>query len=133
MGICGSIEPWSESTFPFQYIIIVQWWQSLEPPSSSPGRGRQMHLLNFCTKLNAQHFLFETFFWCKAYFWHRRALKWFCRRNFVLHFKWQVMMTIDLYVALSNIQLPSLLWSRQWFSSPSLILSYALYLDRYDT
>ncbi len=29
--VFGSVEPWSESTFPFLYIIIFQRWQSLDP------------------------------------------------------------------------------------------------------
>ncbi len=29
IGNCCSIQPWSEATFPFQYIIIFQKWQSL--------------------------------------------------------------------------------------------------------
>ncbi len=30
IGIFDSIESWNESTFPFQYIIIFQKWQSLD-------------------------------------------------------------------------------------------------------
>ncbi len=34
------VEPYSKSTFPFQYIIIFQTFQSLESPSSTPGEDK---------------------------------------------------------------------------------------------
>ncbi len=58
----GLVKPSSESTFPFQYIKIFQKWQSLE--SLDPLQGLMdicAHRL-FCTKLNTQQLLFETFF-----------------------------------------------------------------------
>ncbi len=35
MRIFGSVEPQTESTFPFLYIIIFQKWESFEYPSST--------------------------------------------------------------------------------------------------
>ncbi len=51
-----------ESTFPFLYIIIFQWWESSEPPSSTPVIDRHMCSGNFCTKFNAAQLLFLILF-----------------------------------------------------------------------
>ncbi len=37
MRISGSVQPQSESTFPFFYIIIFQRWEFFKTPSSTPG------------------------------------------------------------------------------------------------
>ncbi len=37
LRIFGDVEPQTESTSPFLYIIIFQRWESFEPPSSTPG------------------------------------------------------------------------------------------------
>ncbi len=62
MSIFGSIEHFSESTFTFQYIIIFQTWQSLEPPTSTPGQIDRCARLVFYRKYNFQQLLFEAFF-----------------------------------------------------------------------
>ncbi len=59
--IFGGIEPYSESTSPFQYIIIFQTYQSLELPGSTPGGDRHMRPLTFCRKFHSQRLLFEAF------------------------------------------------------------------------
>ncbi len=60
IGIFGSIEPFSQFIFLFQYIILFQTWQSFEPSSSILGRDRQgarsffvrnWFLNNFCVNL----------------------------------------------------------------------------------
>ncbi len=47
VGSFGSVEPRSESTFPFQYIIMFRKWQSLKPPSSTLEGDIHMRLLTF--------------------------------------------------------------------------------------
>ncbi len=42
MRIFDSVEPLSEFTIPFLYIILFQRGQSLKPPSSTPGVDRHM-------------------------------------------------------------------------------------------
>ncbi len=44
MRIFGSVESQTVSTFPFLYIIILQRWESFEPPSYPP-RGRWTYVL----------------------------------------------------------------------------------------
>ncbi len=46
-SVLDSVEVQSESIFTFLYIIIVQWWKSLEAPSSTPGGDRHMRSLAF--------------------------------------------------------------------------------------
>ncbi len=74
MHIFGGVEPQTESTSLFLYIIIFQRWESFEPPSSTPREDKQMHSRTFCVKFNFEQLLFKTFFWRDAYFWRRRAL-----------------------------------------------------------
>ncbi len=45
--IFGSIEPQTESTFPFQYNIIFESHQSLEPLSSTLEAGRHVRPLTY--------------------------------------------------------------------------------------
>ncbi len=47
----ANTEPQSEFTFPFQYSIISQTWQSLEPPSSIPGKDSHMPSLTFLLEI----------------------------------------------------------------------------------
>ncbi len=47
MRIFGSIEPQTESTFPFQYNIIFKTYQSLESLSSTLDGGRHTRPLTF--------------------------------------------------------------------------------------
>ncbi len=51
IGIFGSGEPYSESAFPFQYIIIFQTYQYLEPPSSTPVGDRHMRPLTLVQEI----------------------------------------------------------------------------------
>ncbi len=37
-------------------------WQSMEPPSSTPGGDRHIRRLTFCTKLHSEQFLIEEIF-----------------------------------------------------------------------
>ncbi len=62
MGNFDSVEPPSESTFPVQYIITFQRWQSFEVPSSTLGEIEVCDHWLFCTKFNSQQLLFEQFF-----------------------------------------------------------------------
>ncbi len=68
IGISYSFESYSESIFPFQYIIIFQTYQSLDPSSSTPGRNRHMHPLTFCGKFHSQQLLFKSFFYVTVFF-----------------------------------------------------------------
>ncbi len=47
MRIFGCAESQTESTFPFFYLIIIQRWESFEPPSSTLGGDRRMPLRTF--------------------------------------------------------------------------------------
>ncbi len=47
IGDFGSLQPKNESTFPFQYNIIFKTYQSLKPPSSTPGGDRDVRPLTF--------------------------------------------------------------------------------------
>ncbi len=73
--IFGSVEPQTGHTFPFLYIIL-QRWESFEPPNSTLRGDRHM-----CSRTFLYEILFRTTFiwsfsWCDAYFWQRQALKW---------------------------------------------------------
>ncbi len=57
----GSVEPQTESTFPFLHIIIFQRWLSFEPLAPLWGEIDYASRF-FCTKFNAEQFLFQTFF-----------------------------------------------------------------------
>ncbi len=61
--IFGIVEPQTESTFLFLYIIIFQRWESFEPPNSTRGGGRDRHMRlgTFRTKFNFKQLLFEAF------------------------------------------------------------------------
>ncbi len=61
MRVFGVVEAQTESISPFLYIIIFQRWESFEPP---PLRGKLDICAGrlFCTKLNFDQLLFETFF-----------------------------------------------------------------------
>ncbi len=60
--IFGSIEPQTESSFPFLYIIIFQRiMQSFEPPSSTLREVDMCAHSLFCTEFNAEQLLFEVF------------------------------------------------------------------------
>ncbi len=61
-GNFGSLQPKNEFTFPFQYNIIFETYQSFDPPSSTPSRDRDLCPVIFCTKFNSQQLLFEQFF-----------------------------------------------------------------------
>ncbi len=63
MRIFGSIPPESESTFPFQYNIIFETYQFLEPRNSSPRGDRHVRPLTYIQKFNSEQFLFEQFFY----------------------------------------------------------------------
>ncbi len=62
MRIFGSVEPQTESIYPFLYIIIFQRWVSLEPPSFTLGEINICARGLFCMKLNFEQLLFEAFF-----------------------------------------------------------------------
>ncbi len=62
MCMVGRVEPWTEFTFPFLYIIIFQRLEFFEPPSSTPTRDRHMSSETFCTKFNFKQLLFKAFF-----------------------------------------------------------------------
>ncbi len=51
--IFGSIKYQTESAFPFQYNIIFETYQSLEPSSSTHAEVRSMRLASFCRKFNS--------------------------------------------------------------------------------
>ncbi len=76
IGNFGSMGPESETTFPFQYNIIFEIYQSLEAPSSTPGGDRHVPPLIFCTKFNSEQLLFEEFFYIISNFCGVLALKW---------------------------------------------------------
>ncbi len=60
--IFGRVEPSNESTISFQYIIIFQKLQSLEPLAPLPGEIEICVHWVFLRKLNSQQLLFEAFF-----------------------------------------------------------------------
>ncbi len=47
----GSLQPKNESTYPFQYNIIFETYRCFKPPSSTPGRDRDVRLLTFLYKI----------------------------------------------------------------------------------
>ncbi len=60
MGVFSSVEPQTESPFPFLHIISKR--AIFEAPSSTPGGDRDMPpCWLFCTQFNAQQPLFEAF------------------------------------------------------------------------
>ncbi len=61
MHIFGSVQPQTESTFPFLYIIIFQRYESFEPPSSTLG-GHRPICSQTSLKFNAAQLLFQTVF-----------------------------------------------------------------------
>ncbi len=63
IGNFGSVWPENESTFPFQYNIIFETYQTFEPPTSTPGEDRQVRPLTFLYEINSQQLLFEQFFY----------------------------------------------------------------------
>ncbi len=69
MRIFGSVEPQSESTFPFFYITIFQRWVYFEPPSSTLGGDRHMRSWTFLYEIQLRTTFIRSFFWCDAYFW----------------------------------------------------------------
>ncbi len=76
MRIFGSVDPKSESNFPFLYIIRFQIYWSLELPSSTRGGDRHMRLGTFLYKIQFRTTFILSFFWRTAYFWHHWAPKW---------------------------------------------------------
>ncbi len=63
MRIFGSMEPQTVSTFPSFYIIILQIWESFEPPSSTLRGDRHMRSRTFFVrKFNFEQLLFKAFF-----------------------------------------------------------------------
>ncbi len=76
MHIFSNIEPSSESTFPFFYIIIFQTCQSLEGPRCNLKESRHMHPLTFLYGIQCSTTFIWSIFGYKAHFWQRRALKW---------------------------------------------------------
>ncbi len=75
MRIFGSIEPQSESNFPFLKIIRFQTYWSLEPSISPCGGSRHMRLRTFLYKIQFRTTFIWSFFWRTAYFWQRWAPK----------------------------------------------------------
>ncbi len=73
MRILGGVEPRTEYTSPFFYIIIFQRWESLEPPSSTPGKDRHMRSQTFLYEIQFRTTFVWTVFWFDAYFLRRRA------------------------------------------------------------
>ncbi len=47
----GNIEPKTESTFPFQYILLLQRWQSFKAHSSIPEEDVHVRPLAFLYKI----------------------------------------------------------------------------------
>ncbi len=74
MCIFGSVEPQSEFTFPFIYIVIFQRWVYFEPPSSTLRGDRHMHSLTFLYEIQLRTTFIRSFFWCNAYFWQCSAV-----------------------------------------------------------
>ncbi len=75
MRIFGGVEPQTESTSPFLYIIIFQKWESFKSPSS-PMEGDKTYALadSFVRNSIANNFYLKLFFfWCDTYFCLRRA------------------------------------------------------------
>ncbi len=69
--IFGSVEHQIEFTFPFQYNIIFETYQSLEPPSSTLEGERHVRSLTFLYRIQ-----FSTFSWC--IFWYNM---YFCQHR----------------------------------------------------
>ncbi len=61
LRIFDSVEPQTESTFPFQYNIIFETYQSLEPPTSTLDGGIHLHPALFCMEFKTERLLFEPF------------------------------------------------------------------------
>ncbi len=66
----------TESTFLFLYIIILQRGDSFDPPSSTLTEDRHMRSWTFLYEIQFRTTFIWSFFWCNAYFWQQRALKW---------------------------------------------------------
>ncbi len=62
MHIFRSIEPQTESTFPFLYIKIFQTWESFEPPSSILGGDGHMPLWTFLYEIQCRTTFILIFF-----------------------------------------------------------------------
>ncbi len=76
MYIFGSIDPQSESNFPFLYVIRFQTYWSLELPSFTPGETDIWAHRLFGTKFNSKQLLFEAFFDLTRIFGQRWDLNW---------------------------------------------------------
>ncbi len=74
--IFGNIKPQTESTFPFQYDILFETHQSLEPPGSTPEGDRHVHPLTFLCGIHFSTTFPWSIFGYNAYFWQGRILKW---------------------------------------------------------
>ncbi len=61
MRIFSSVESQKESNFPFLYIIRFQTYRSLEPPSSTRGRGRHMRSWTSLYEIQFEQLLFKAF------------------------------------------------------------------------
>ncbi len=61
MRIFGGTELQTESTFPFQYNIRFETYQSLELLSSTLEQGRRVHPLTLLYRIHGQQLLFEPF------------------------------------------------------------------------
>ncbi len=61
MRIFSWVEPQTESTFPFQYNIICETYQSLEPLAPFQEKVDMCAYWLLCMEFNAQQLLYRTF------------------------------------------------------------------------
>ncbi len=76
MRIFGSVQPWSESPFPFQYNIILETCQYFKPRSFTPGRDRHMRSPTFLYQIQFSTNFIWTIFWYNWLFGQYSARKW---------------------------------------------------------
>ncbi len=75
---------------PFQYNIIFETYQSLEPPSSNLEGDRHVHPQTFLRRIQCSTTFIWSIFWYNAYFWQCEVPIWLLSRAWTLYFKrWQ--------------------------------------------
>ncbi len=62
MRIFGGVDPQTESTSPFLYLIIFQRWESFEPSNFTLGEDRHKRSRTFLYEIQFQTTFIQTFF-----------------------------------------------------------------------
>ncbi len=84
--------------FPIPVRYKFRTWQSLEAPSSSPGRDRHVHPLSFLWKIELSTTFTCNVFWFNRYFLQHSVLKWiyFPNQYIIIFQTWECLEPLEL-------------------------------------